>query len=194
MEALAERRTVWLRLLLRGIFLRARARERRRWGKAAAAAEGSGGNECTIVIHEFATNRSISLGNHLICPQESARVHDDPERRALAQPRDDVAARAGGARTSGLAHHAGAHDESHVRYEVVRCVARAREETRRVNNMLETPQEQTAHATPEALAARTRIHARDAHGVPKRQRHSEPRYQTSPAARPDHTTARATRR
>jgi hypothetical protein len=46
-------------------------------------------------------------------------VHDDPERRALAQPRHDVAARAGGG-TSRLAHHAGAHDESHVRLEEVR--------------------------------------------------------------------------
>ena len=70
-------------------------------------------------------------------------MHDDPERRALAQPRHDVAARAGGAGTSRLAHHAGAHDESHVRHEVVRCVARARKHTRRVNNMVGTTQKPT---------------------------------------------------
>ena len=84
-------------------------------------------------------------------------MHDDPERRALAQPRHDVAARAGGAGTSRLAHHAGAHDESHVRHEVVRCVARAR--THAALIMVETPQEQTSHATPESLA-RARKHTR----------------------------------
>ena len=47
-------------------------------------------------------------------------MHDDPQRRALAQPRHDVAARAGSAGTSRLAHHAGAHDESHVWLEEVR--------------------------------------------------------------------------
>ena len=48
-------------------------------------------------------------------------MHDDPERCALAQPRLDVAASANGAGTSRLAHHASAHDESHVRHEEVRC-------------------------------------------------------------------------
>ena len=47
-------------------------------------------------------------------------MHNDPERRALAQPRHDVAVRAGGAGKSRLAHHAGAHDKSHVRLEEVR--------------------------------------------------------------------------
>ena len=82
--------------------------------------------------HEFAPNTSripISLGNILVFPQERAHVHDDPERRALAKPRHDVAVRVRGAGTSRLAHHAGAHDESHVRHEVVRCV-RAHANTR----------------------------------------------------------------
>ncbi len=47
-------------------------------------------------------------------------MHDDPERRALAQPRHDVAAHAGGTGTSRMAHHAGTHDESHVRLDEVR--------------------------------------------------------------------------
>ena len=51
-------------------------------------------------------------------------MHDDPERRALAQPRHDVSVRVGGAGTSRLAHHAGAHDESHVRHEEMCCVAK----------------------------------------------------------------------
>ena len=63
-------------------------------------------------------------------------MHDNPERRALAQPSYDVAACAGGAGTSRLAHHAGAHDESHVRHEVVRC-AHARKNTRRVKKLWE---------------------------------------------------------
>ena len=57
----------------------------------------------------------------LVSPQERAHVRDDPERRPLAQPRHDVAARVGGGGPSRLAHHAGAHDESHVRHEVVCC-------------------------------------------------------------------------
>ena len=60
------------------------------------------------------------LGMDLVCPQERAHMHDDPERRALAQPRHDVAARAGGSGTSRLAHHTGAHDESHVWLDEVR--------------------------------------------------------------------------
>ena len=63
-------------------------------------------------------------------------MNDDPERRALAQPRHDVAAGAGGAGTSRLAHHAGAHDDSHIRHEEVRCVARATKHTRRVKSMV----------------------------------------------------------
>ena len=59
-------------------------------------------------------------------------MHDDPERRALAQPRNDVAVhvrhRTGPSR---LAHHAGARDETHVRHEVVRCVAHAGKHTPR---------------------------------------------------------------
>ena len=47
-------------------------------------------------------------------------MHDDPERSALAQPRHDVAVHVRGAGTSRLAHHAGAHDESHVWLEEVR--------------------------------------------------------------------------
>ena len=42
-------------------------------------------------------------------------MHDNPERRALAQPRNEVAASAGGGGPARLAHHAGAHAESHVR-------------------------------------------------------------------------------
>ena len=57
---------------------------------------------------------------HLVCPQERAHVHDYPERSALAQPRHDVAVHIRGVGTSRLAHHAGAHDESHVRLEEVR--------------------------------------------------------------------------
>ena len=48
-------------------------------------------------------------------------MHDDPERRALAQPRHDVAMHVRGSGPSRLAQHAGARDESHVRHEVVRC-------------------------------------------------------------------------
>jgi hypothetical protein len=47
-------------------------------------------------------------------------VNNDPERGALAQPRHDVGVRIGGAGTSRLAQHAGAHDESHVLCEVMR--------------------------------------------------------------------------
>ena len=43
--------------------------------------------------------KQINLASHLICPQECAHVHDDPERRALAQPRHDVAVHAGSAGT-----------------------------------------------------------------------------------------------
>ena len=95
---------------------------------------GSGGGgdekESTLVIIPWENNTSHdrtgslskrnTLSSSLIRPQERAHVHDDPERRALAQPRHDVAARAGGAGTSRLAHHAGAHDESHVWLEEVR--------------------------------------------------------------------------
>jgi hypothetical protein len=90
------------------------------------------------IDHKFGrnlTHRSISLGNSLVRPQQRAHVHDDPERRALAQPRNDFVARAGGSGPSRLAHHAGAHDESHVWLEEVRCVAHAREHTRRVKIM-----------------------------------------------------------
>jgi hypothetical protein len=79
-------------------------------------------------------------------------VHDDPERRALAKPRHDVAARAGCAGTSRLAQHAGGHDEPHVRHEVVRCVARARKHTRSVRRNMVDTQPITSHSTPEALA------------------------------------------
>ena len=49
-------------------------------------------------------------------------MHDDPERRALTQPRHDVATASPARRTgtSRLAHHAGAHDESLVGLEEVR--------------------------------------------------------------------------
>ena len=45
-------------------------------------------------------------------------MHNDPARRALAQPRHDVTPTAPARRTgpTRLAHHAGANDESHVRH------------------------------------------------------------------------------
>ncbi len=60
---------------------RGRRRQRRRWQTLHGLDHKFGRN----LIH-----RSISLGNILVCPQERAHVHDDPERRALAQPRHDV--------------------------------------------------------------------------------------------------------
>ncbi len=47
-------------------------------------------------------------------------MYDDPERRALAQPRHDAGVHVRGAGPSRLAHYAGAHDESHVRGEEMR--------------------------------------------------------------------------
>ena len=59
--------------------------------RAGGGDNGGGGKHSTALITNLAeTHRSISLGNLLICPQERAHVHDDPERRALAQPRHDV--------------------------------------------------------------------------------------------------------
>ena len=45
-------------------------------------------------------------------------MHDNQQRRALAQPRHDVAVRVGGVGASRLAQHAGAHDEPDVGNEV----------------------------------------------------------------------------
>ena len=61
---------------------RGRRRQRRRWQTTHDLDNKFGRN----LIH-----RSISLGNILVRPQERAHVHDDPERRALAQPRNDIA-------------------------------------------------------------------------------------------------------
>ena len=89
-------------------------------------AQGGGGDEDTDKIPYLpqthlnlaqTTSRSACI---LVSPQERAHVHVDPERRVLAQPRHDVAMRAGGAGPSRLAHHASAHDESHVWREEVR--------------------------------------------------------------------------
>ena len=90
---------------------RGRRRQRRRW------------QTTHDLDHKFGrnlTHRSISLGNILVSPQERAHVHDDPERRALAQPRHDATVHVRGVGTSRLAHHAGAHDESHVWLDEVR--------------------------------------------------------------------------
>ena len=93
------------------------------WGRAWRRRQRRRRQTTHDLDHKFCrnlTHRSISLGNILECPQERAHVHDDPERRALAQPRHDVAERAGGAGTSRLAQYAGAHDEAHVWLEEVR--------------------------------------------------------------------------
>jgi hypothetical protein len=74
-------------------------------GKASTAAAVAKHPE--LDLENSAETRHIdALGNVLVCPEERAHVHDDPERRALAQPRHNVAARAGGAGTSRLAHDA----------------------------------------------------------------------------------------
>ena len=72
-------------------------------------------------------------------------MHDDPERRALAQPCHDVAVRTRGAGTPRLAHHAGANDESNVRHEEVRCVAHAHSDA---------PREQQIHLKKEQSMSR----------------------------------------
>ena len=46
-------------------------------------------------------------------------MHDDPEGRAFAQPRHDVAARARRSGPARLAHHARANDDPHERHAVV---------------------------------------------------------------------------
>ena len=92
--------------------------------RAEGGDSGGGGKPPTTLITNLAeilpTDQSRSETSFLVCPQERANVHDDQKRRALAQPRHDVAVRAGGAGTSRLAHHAGAHDESDVWLEEVR--------------------------------------------------------------------------
>ena len=65
----------------------------------------------------------------LVLSQKRTYMHDDPERRAFAQPRRDVAARAGCEGPARLTHHADTYDESHVRNEVVRCEAQSISET-----------------------------------------------------------------
>jgi hypothetical protein len=86
-------------------------------GRRAANGGPGAAAAATKKVPIFATSTShisISLKQLLVRPEERAHVHDDPERRALAQPRHDVAARARSAGPSRLAHHAGAHDESNV--------------------------------------------------------------------------------
>jgi hypothetical protein len=54
----------------------------------------------------------------LVITQQRAHVHNNPQRRALAEPRSDAAARASGSGKARLAHHAGAHDQPNVRNAV----------------------------------------------------------------------------
>jgi hypothetical protein len=76
----------------------------------------------------FGTELRVAI--RLRIPQQRERVHDDPERRALAQPRHDVADHVRCAGTTRLAHHAGAHDESHVWLEEVLSDERNKHEHR----------------------------------------------------------------
>ena len=75
-------------------------------------------------------------------------MHDDPERRALAQPRHDVADHVRGAGTSRLAHHAGAHDESHVWLEEVRSDERNKHEHREASPQGRATQPACRHDAP----------------------------------------------
>ena len=88
-------------------------------GRGGGGGHGGGGEDEATLIAKNASHKQSSTGI-LVRPQQRAHMHNDPERRALAQPRHDVAVRAGGAGKSRLAHHAGAHDKSHVRLEEVR--------------------------------------------------------------------------
>ena len=83
-------------------------------------------------------------------------MHYDPERRALAHPRHDVAVRAGSAGSSRLALHAGAHDESHVWVEEVRGDAHNRHEHREASPQGRATQPACAQDAP-ADAPVTRI-------------------------------------
>jgi hypothetical protein len=90
--------------------------------RAGGGDSGGGGKQPTTLITNLdpKLDPQINLARQHSSMPAAARTHDDPERRALAQPRHDVAVHVRGSGTSRLTHHAGAHDESHVWVEEVR--------------------------------------------------------------------------
>jgi hypothetical protein len=80
------------------------------------------------ILHCSIKKHNHIIQNSLLLPQQRAHMHNNPQRRALAQPRYDVPMRTRRTGPARQAHHAGADDEPDVRNKEVNRIQKANTE------------------------------------------------------------------